>query len=327
MSFQAIGHLNPSTYVQHQLHRSEKTWPETNCYVDVWIEILHALGLDPLAGLSMVFAIDFEGDQWTFYKPPHEDLYALYGIDIQELNLWHSLLDHCSLQLQRGRLVLLETDAFYLPDTAGTDYRQKHTKTTVGIQHIDRDRQVMGYFHNASYFELKGEDFVRTFRVDLPLDPNHMPFLAEFVRIDQIRRLTPRDLSDYSRSLLRKHLARRPQKNPITSFAQSYDVAMTWLKQAGLATFHAHAFANLRQLGSAFEIAAYYVRWLESNQQLITTDVASHCDTISQTSKSLLLKSARVVNTGKPGDFAKSFDAMATAWDQITSTLDQVLKT
>jgi len=58
-------------------------------------------------------AIDFEGDQWTFFKPPHEDLKALYGIDVQELYVWRPLLEHAAhpkavhnsklLQLMLGR--------------------------------------------------------------------------------------------------------------------------------------------------------------------------------------------------------------------------------
>ena len=39
--------LTADTFVPHPLHATERSWTETNCYVDVWIEVLHALGLDP----------------------------------------------------------------------------------------------------------------------------------------------------------------------------------------------------------------------------------------------------------------------------------------
>ncbi len=325
MKLNCIGPLDPTTYQQHALHRSEKTWPETNCYIDVWIEIIHALKLNPLAMLGMVFSIDFEGDQWTFYKPPHEDLHQLYGIDIQELNIWHSLLNHSIEQLRRGRMVLIETDAYYLPDTAGTDYKRKHTKTTIGIQSIDATQRVMGYFHNASYFELRADDFVNTFRLDRPLDPDHMPFLAEFARLDRLKRTNESDLATISRHLLAKHFARRPQKNPLRAYADTYNKDMDWLKKAGLATFHTYAFATLRQLGSAFEIGAHYLRWLISLEQIERTDLADKCDVISQLSKSLLLKSARVVNTGKPSDFSSLLGEMAEAWDHIMHHLGNEL--
>jgi hypothetical protein len=46
---------------------------------DVWIELLHAMDLEPHAMLAFTLAVDFEGDQWTFFKPTPGDLWALYG--------------------------------------------------------------------------------------------------------------------------------------------------------------------------------------------------------------------------------------------------------
>ena len=36
----------------HPLHGLERNWPETNCYVDLWIEVLHADGREPTAALA-----------------------------------------------------------------------------------------------------------------------------------------------------------------------------------------------------------------------------------------------------------------------------------
>ncbi len=71
--------LDPETYSVHALHSQERMWPETNCYVDLWIEVLNALGLAPEAMLGFTLTQDFEGDQFTFFKVPLEDLEALYG--------------------------------------------------------------------------------------------------------------------------------------------------------------------------------------------------------------------------------------------------------
>ncbi len=35
---------DPDGYQPHALHSSERMWPETNCYVDLWIEVLNAVG-------------------------------------------------------------------------------------------------------------------------------------------------------------------------------------------------------------------------------------------------------------------------------------------
>ena len=80
--------LDPTSYQRHRLHTQERNWAETNCYVDLWIELLHAWGFEPLAAMPFTLAIDFEGDQWTFFKFPLADLWELDGLDVQELAIW-----------------------------------------------------------------------------------------------------------------------------------------------------------------------------------------------------------------------------------------------
>ena len=63
-----IRELDPATYERHLIHGEGRTWAETNCYVDVLVELLHGLGFEPLASLPFTLRIDFEGDQWTFFK-------------------------------------------------------------------------------------------------------------------------------------------------------------------------------------------------------------------------------------------------------------------
>jgi hypothetical protein len=187
--------LDAARYQRSLLHAEERIWVEKNCYVDIWIELLHALGLEPRAMLSFVLAINFEGDQWTFFKPPHDDLRSLYGIDVQELNVWRSLFDHALEHLKAGNLISTEADAFWLPDTQGTDYRLQHTKTTIIIEDLDPESGSLGYFHNSGYHRLEGENFKELFRRDMPHDPTFMPLYAELIRLDRIVYLEPKDLS------------------------------------------------------------------------------------------------------------------------------------
>ena len=42
---QQIARARPGTYRRHAIHGEDRIWAETNCYVDLWIELLHALGL------------------------------------------------------------------------------------------------------------------------------------------------------------------------------------------------------------------------------------------------------------------------------------------
>lgn len=140
---EVIPGLHPDTYQRHSLHSPEAVWTEKNCYGDLWIELLHALKQEPLAMLPFTLAVDFEGDQWTFFKPSLEELRAVYGIDVQELTVWRPLIEHAIEHLGAGKLISTEADAFWLPDTAGTDYRSKHTKTTILLNsHIARTQGI-----------------------------------------------------------------------------------------------------------------------------------------------------------------------------------------
>ena len=156
----AIKGLDAANYGRSVLHAESCAWVEKNCYVDIWIEVIHALGLEPRAILPFVAAVDFEGDQWTFFKPPHAELMDLYGIDVQELNVWRPLLEHALEHLAMGKMISTEADAFWLPDTSGTDYRRQHTKSTIVLNDLDVANQRLGYFHNASYYQLDRKSVV-----------------------------------------------------------------------------------------------------------------------------------------------------------------------
>jgi hypothetical protein len=314
VSVAALRPIDPARYVPHELHGPTRVWGESNCYIDVWIEVLHALGCDPHACLSFVLGIDWEGDQFTFFKPPHEDLTALYGVDVQELNVYRPLLENACEQLRGGKLVLAECDAFFLPDTAGTDYKTQHTKTTIGIQEVDVDERVLGYFHNSSYHSLRGEDFVGLFRLGAPPDPAFMPFFAEFVRTARVEHVGGPELVARSVALLRKHLGRRPVDSPIARFGAQFRADVERLKGEGLAAYHLYAFSTIRQLGAAFEFGERYLRWLGSHGESGLADCAASFASVSDASKSLILKAARAVGAKKDVDFGPSLDAIEAGW-------------
>jgi len=92
--------LDPASYAASELHNPDRTFPETNCYVDLWIELLHAHRIDPASAMAFACTVDFEGDQWTFFKPPPDELTRLYGIDVHEMQLYRPLVDHAIEQLR-----------------------------------------------------------------------------------------------------------------------------------------------------------------------------------------------------------------------------------
>jgi hypothetical protein len=313
--------IEPGTYQNHALHRGERAWLETNCYVDLWIEVLHAFGFDPHAALGFTVALDFEGDQWLFFKQSTNDLLALHGVDVQELNIWRSLLDHTLEQVSRGRVVMVEVDAFYLPDTQGVSYRLGHTKTTIGIQAIDSETRTLGYFHNAGYFSLGAEDFTALFGLDREKRADELVPYTEFAKIDPSYPQPQSELFDTSKALLIKHLRRRPRGNPVTAFRARFLADLEWLKNEPQEVFHQYAFASLRQCGACYELAASYMRWLGARGEEDLDGIAQAFDTLASQAKTLQFKAARAVVLKRPVDFAPMLDAMEGAWETAVGGL------
>lgn len=318
--------IDPASYVRHRLHGEDRDWIETNCYVDVWIELLHALGHEPIAALPFTFGIDFEGDQWTFFKYPLADLYDLYGIDVQELNIWRSLIDQVEEQVRLGRPVLVEVDSYYLPDTAGTSYRTAHVKTTVAVQELDQAAHHLGYFHAQGYYHLAGEDFVRIFRLDIEgNDDGWLPPYVEFAKLDPARRPSPGEVLAGSRALLTAHMKRRPVSNPVVAFRRRFDEDLAWLKEQTLESFHQYSFATLRQIGACAELASTYLHWLADQDAPEFTPVAGEFAGLSGASKTLQFKLARVVGRKRELDFTPMLDEMETRWSRGMEQLDTLV--
>jgi hypothetical protein len=319
----ALDRLDPLRFRPHALHCEARSWSETNCYADLWIELLHALGFEPHAMLAHVLFVDVEGDQWTFFKPPHGDLEFLYGIEVQELQLWDGVARHVLEQLKQGRLVLAEVDAFHLPDTSGTTYRSNHAKTTIAIARADTGARRLGYFHNAGYFELEGDDFGAVLEPAQPLPP-----YVEFVKLERAFRLPDRELRQRSQvllgrhMLLGRHIARKPAENPITAYQHVFEQHARGL-DGDLERFHAYAFASLRQCGAAYELGARYLRWLlpETADALAA---AEDLEAIAVASKSALLRLARAATKHKAMDLEPLL-AVAPRWEAAFSRLDSAI--
>jgi hypothetical protein len=303
--------LDPATYPRHAIHGPERIWAETNCYVDVWVELLHALGHDPVAALPFTLAIDFEGDQWTFFKFPSSDLFELYGVDIQELAIWRPLTVHLEEQLGRGRPVLVELDSFYLPDTAGAAYRLEHVKTTVAAMALDVDQQRLGYFHNQGYYELHGDDFAAIFQ------PQGLPPYVEFVKL---REAAGGDALQTSLRLLKRQLALVPQTNPFASFKTRFAQDLDALLQEGIDAFHHYSFATLRQLGACYELSATYLQWLTAKGEGELEEPARAFLDIAESAKAFQFQLARAIARHKPLDLSP-LDAMGERWERAIGGL------
>lgn len=313
--------LDAATYQRSRLHESDRVWVETNCYVDLWIEVLHALDVDPRAGCAFTLSIDFDDDQFTFFKYPLEDLRFLWGLDVYEMNPWLPIDHHVELQLAKGRLMTVEADAWFLPDTAGTSYQTEHVKTSIVAQLIDRESRRLGYFHGQGYWELSGADYDGVFRLDHPPDPGVLPPYTELIKLDRLERPSDAELLTRAITLTRQHLA-RSRPGAIARFRASFPDDLTWLRSEELATFHLYAFATLRQLGAAAELAGSFAEWLTEQGESGLDSAMGDFASVANTAKSMQFKLARAA-AGREVDFAPLLDELARAWDAGISGIAQ----
>ncbi len=173
--------LDPASYAEHPIHGDERTYSETNCYVDCLVELVHAAGLEADAMMGGAVAADFELDQWTFFKPSPDDLFRLYGIDLHEVQPYRGFPTLIATRLAAGQTVMPEVDSFYLPDVSATAYRTDHVKSTIIAESIDEDARVLRYFHNTGYHELSGEDYDKLFATYS--GDGHLPTYVELLRL------------------------------------------------------------------------------------------------------------------------------------------------
>jgi hypothetical protein len=301
------------------LHHPDRTFRETNCYVDLWIELLHAHGIDPVSTMSFACMVDFEGDQWTFFKPPLDQILHLCGIECHEMQLYRPTVDHALEQLRSGRTMIIETDSFYLPDTLGTSYRSAHGKSSIAIEAIDTAGERLHYFHGAGYYALAGEDFRGVFRLGRPFSEDVLPPYAELVRFDAGPRLDGDDLRRGALDMLRHHLARRPRRNPWLDFGKRLASDLPDLI-SGAASAHAYAFATVRQCGAAFELAKSFVEWLAGPVSAHGAVAAECLGRQVNGAKTLLFRLAR----RRMFDPAPEIEQLAADWDAAMRALESL---
>ncbi len=307
-----LPNLSPDGYRPHALHAGTRDWPETNCYIDVWIEILHALGEDPTAALGFTAAQDFEGDHFTFAKFPLEDLGEQFGLDVGELALYDTLDAHLVEQARRGRMVLVEVDGFNLPDTRGVSYRLEHTKTSIAVNRIDVARRELDYFHNAGFHRLEGDDYDALMR--LGSDGGLFPY-AEFIKFERRKRLD----AATSLRILRRHVGRRPTGNPVAAFRERVREQVEIAAGRPNAFLHRYAFNTARQLGMNFELLGSHLLWLDEMGAGWANLLASAqaCRDLSAGAKAFQFQLARAVARRRFDTIEKSLDALADAYDRI----------
>ena len=276
--------LDPATYTRHALHRGERVWPESNCYVDLWIELLHTAGLRADGGAAVHLAIDVEGDQWTFFKFPSPISTRSTASTSFELNVWRPLVAHVDEQLALGRPSIVEVDALlparhggYVAIAPSTSRRRLASRRSI----VAANR--LGYFHNAGYYELDGRDFDGLF-ASADSDPRVTPPCIEIVKFPELR---DRDRAARSSSRIgrsasgpsREAAAREPVPPLRAAAGRRTGLAGT----RPLDDFHRYAFATFRQCGAAFELVRRVPALARRSGESGLEEAAAACDIIATT--------------------------------------------
>jgi hypothetical protein len=315
----------PEQYLPHNLHHSGRNWPMTNCYLDLWIEVLSALGYNPYAALGFTVTQDFEGDQFTFLKVPAEDLDLLFGISVQELAIYDRVELHAREQIRRGRLPLVEADSYYLPDTVGVSYASEHVKTLIGINCIDIPGRTLEYFHNDGYFRLGQEDFDKLFRrngkhEDSVGDDTPAPY-TEFAKLGTATPETK--LGPLAVERLIHHLARRPRDNPFVAFSSAWPRQIEHLFGLPVAGYHRYAFNTSRQFGANFDLLAAHLEWLAKQVGLEATRAISAASRIAEGAKVFQFLMARAVARKNRQGIQRALDGLIEAYETLFEDLQK----
>lgn len=293
---------------RHPLHDDANTWPEVNCYVDVWVELLHSRGYDPLLACGFVFESDCDGTQWTFHKYDLEDLLLVYGIKVAEINVWRDLASHVREHLAAGRLLTVEVDAYCLPDTYGVSYQRQHVKTTIAVEEFDAEALSLRYFHNGGRHEAQGDDVVRLLRLEggFELAP-----YVETVTFDAAP-VAPAAVLDRARV----HVRRRASGDPVGRLREQLhaDLARLVAETArDEQVCYDYAFNTVRQCGAGAQLAARYVETLGALDGSDMSSTAAALDRVASSAKSLQFVLTRLAH-GRRGDLDGPLDAMSADW-------------
>ncbi|MDR5854711.1 DUF1839 family protein [Caballeronia sp. LZ062] len=319
----------------HALHRGERIWRDGTGPVDLWIELLHGNGLEPHAMLAFTVTQDFEEDQFTLGRPPCEDIEKLYGMQVQELAVFASLEERALVQTRRANTVLVEVDAFFLPDMREHAYRREHVKTTIAIDVIDPNARRLGYFHHSGYHLLHGDDYDGVLRTNAAHDADSSGAAgttqgqalfphAEFVK--HVRdALSGTSLAEVSADLLCAHLLRRPMHNPISRWRSAFPAHVETMLERGEAYAHVYARNVMRQLGANFELLAHYLEWMREQGFDIPLSAHVAARTIASEAMSLQCRLARALTHAEHDLCDASFDAMEAAYERVVPTLAAIV--
>lgn len=313
-----VGSMQLAWRGPHTIHQGVRVWSTTNSQLDVWIELMGVLELEPTPILIQSLCADFEGDQWSQTRVSPTDLWACYGIAVEELFVWRPLLAHFVEQLDRGNAVLVEVDAFHLPDMVGSSYQREHLKTQIAVTGYDRHAHRLRYLHGAIGADVGGDDLDAL--ITAGIGSAQLAPSAQIVKLDRIAPRTAEERATLGIALARFHATRIPANNPVRAFGQALRSHGAWLAGGDADHYQRWAFATLQQCGASFEIGADVCAWLAQCGEPVE-DAVAPLRLVSQCARTLHQRLVRVSQSGRMPDVSPIVEEMAKGWDDAMAVI------
>jgi hypothetical protein len=253
---------------------------------------------------------------------PQEDIERLYGLQVQELSVFDSLEDRAITQTKRDNTVLVEVDAFFLPDAHAQTYRRTHARTTIGIDVIERDARRLGYFHHTGYHLLDGDDYDGVLRPDTA-HPAFYPH-AEFVKRARAS-LGGTALAETSADLLCAHLLRRPAHSPVSAWRRAFAAHLDTLLARDETYASLYAANVVQQFGANFELLAHYLQWMRNQGFDIAPAIALHAQKIASETMVLQCRLAHALTHKRRDACEASFDVLEDAYERTVPALAAII--
>lgn len=308
-------------HIPHILHTSERIWTAGSSTAALWIDILHAWGFEPIAMLACTLALDFEGDQFTSFGPPIADLERLYGVTSFPLAIYDTLAAHVARQTRLGRAVLLELDAFHLPDMPAL-HHVRHGPTAVGVDRLDIETGSASYYRRGKRYEIYGEDFIGAFGPPHS-DGEYDEALIRHIRC--VKRFAAPEpaatLAQASLGLLRQHLDRVPRSSPIAMLRLILNETLDLRMFLTPAFRHSFVYGTLTQLGSNFELLGIYLDWLNQNGCAQPEGCSHACREIAAEALVCQLRLLRASSRGQVDRCEDCFDSIEMRYQGIIAAL------
>ena len=197
-----------------------------------------------------------------------------------------------------GPLISTEADAFWLPDTAGTDYRRQHTKTTIILGEIDLAARQRWAISTTPAITFSRATTSRSCSGSMrPPDPAFMPLYAELVRHDRAVRARPGALRAASRRAPAPGDRPPGRRQPGAQISRPGSTRSAWLAGPGVARLPC---LGVRHAASARAPPPSSRRCTSAGSnpapQSPLQPAAEALMQMSTLSKALILKAARAVN-------------------------------